>query len=251
MIAAAAFLLLLGQPQAEAPPEPAQGVDHDGEYGWICSVGIEVEGYRGGILRHYPSGATAEPYRVDLEWRRGERRYGATWTIDPRPEGPPPQRAGRRRHFQPRAESEAFVLGPDYVHIDFGWLVPGVVGPVHAHYWGDGVSAGADLIYTARQVRRRTDRAGMLAGFSGGLSEPALLQALAPARLWSVVVSDSTGKVLLSDSFEVPRRELVAAEFRRARAILDDLEARFRVDHRPLREGSAACQDNEDPNATI
>ena len=249
MSGGALLLLLL---QAGAPPAEEERTNFGGEYGWICSAPMNVDGYRGGILRHYDSTTRHGPYLVQLHWRSGERRYRASWTIDPRPEGPPPSPPRRRmRYFEPRAERQAFEPGPESVGIDFGWYVAGVVGPVHARYWGDGVYVGEERLYTARQVRRRIDRDGMFSGFSGGLNNPALLRALAAARTWRVVVTDSVGKVLLSESFDVPRREAVAAEFRRARAALDSAEARFRIDHERLIGPDASCQDNEDPEATI
>ena len=226
----------------------ALGQTPGGEFGWSCSVAVTIDDYSGSVSRNFGDGLEAAPYLFQVQRQTGDIRHDVIWSVFPRPEGPPPD--GPPGFLNGRREADAFSTGPDYVHIDFRWHTQ-VVGPVWAHYWGDGAYAGADLLMTARHVRRFTDRDGRLGGLSGGLATRPILTALAPAQSWTVVVNDATGKQLFTETFEVPRRELAEAEFRRARAIMDRLEAHFRLDHRPRSEGGATCGDDPPPEAVI
>jgi hypothetical protein len=225
-----------------------QGAPQGGWWGWSCGTSLSVDGFEGGVYRDFGPGFEHAPYRIELREPGQGRGHNVSWTIDPRPEGPPP--SARPSFLDPRREQEAFASGPNYVHIDFDWLAE-ATGPIHAYYWGDGAYAGADLLMSARQVRRFTDRDGRLGGLSGGLAVRTLLSALAPARRWTVAAVDSTGKTLFSESFDLPRREAVEAAFRRARAAIDSVEARFRPAHRPINEGGVRCEDKENPESAI
>ena len=217
-----------------------------GTWGWSCGTSVTVDGYAGGISRTYGKGSENEAYVMQVD--TPERRHSITWTVHPLLEGPPPSK--RPAFLGGRRESEAFATGPDYVHIDFLWRTS-AVGPIWAHYWGDGVYAGADLLMSARQVRRATGKDGTLGGLSGGLASRPLLTALAGARRWTVVAEDSAGKRLFGDSFTVPRREVAEAEYRRARAAIDRAEPIFRLTHEPYDKDGVTCTDHENPAASI
>jgi len=252
-VSAVLLAVALALPQAPAPEADSgtavSAQNHGGAHGWVCSAVVEVDGYRGGVLRHFGADSDHSPYIVTVHEPGDHRgRHSVTWTIHPDPAGPQPT---RKRSFRAgRKQADAFRSGPDFVHIHFAWYTR-VEGPVWAHYWGDGAYAGADRLMTARSARRFRDKDGLTGGISGGLSARPLLTALAGARTWQVVAVDATGKQLFSDSFQLPRWQAAEAEFRRARARLDALEAEFRKDHEPREQSDAACADHDDPNSTI
>ncbi len=220
---------------------------YGGDYGWSCSAPLAVDGYQGGMFRHFGKGLEDEPYVLQMR-REPPDGHDISWTVFPRPEGPP---EGRKHSFlRGRKEAEAFSGGPDYVHIDFSWNER-LTGPIWVHYWGDGVYAGSHMLVTARQVRRWTDKQGRTAGLSGGLATPSLLAALAPARSWSVVAADATGRTIFSDTFQMPDWRQVEAEYRRVRARIDMVEQRFRADHEPRSENGVHCSDEPSPDSTI
>jgi hypothetical protein len=223
--------------------------DWDGAYGWGCSTPVAIEGYVGGLSRSYGRGAGLEPYFLQAqEPGSAPEGHSVTWTIYPLAEGPPARR--RVTFLGGRREADAFVSGPDYVHIAFSWHTE-VTGPVWAYYWGDGRYVGAEMLFSAGNVRRFRDRSGRLGGISGGLANRTLLAALADARSWTVVAADATGKRLFSETFSVPRWRAAEAEYRRARAALDRVEARFRVTHEPLSADGVSCADEDDPASMI
>lgn len=228
----------------------AQGPDNDGAYGWSCGAAVSFDGYSGYLGRNYGQGNELSPYVMEAReaGSTDPNRHRITWTVYPLAEGPPPSR--RPNFLGGRREAGLFATGPDYVHISFLWHTQ-VTGPVWAYYWGDGHYAGVEMLMSARNTRRFRDRDGLLGGISGGLSDRALLTALADARSWTVVAIDATGKRLFQETFAVPDRQRVEAEYRRARAALDRVEARFRATHAPLSEDGVACEDAEDPAASI
>ena len=217
-----------------------------GDYGWTCSTPLDVDGYRAGMFRHFGKGLEDEAYVIQMH-REPPDRHDISWTVFPRPEGPP---AGRKYTFlRGRKEAEAFSGGPDYVSIDFRWTGK-VTGPIWVYYYGDGMPAGSEMLATARRVRRWTKN-GRTMGLSGGLTTPSLLAALAPARRWSVVATDGAGNTIFSDSFEMPAWQKVEAEYRRARIRLDSVEQRFRSDHELRNEDGVQCEDQPSPDSTI
>ncbi len=225
------------------------GLNYGGAHGWACSAPVDVDGFRGSILRQYTAKGDELPYIMEVkEPGSPSFPHSITWTVDPDPAGPPPRR--KPGFLAGRKEADAFRTGPDYVHISFTWHTR-VEGPVWAHYWGDGAYVGADLLQTARAARRFRDRQGLSGGISGGISNRALLTALAEARTWQVVAIDSTGKRLFTESFQVPGWRSAEAEFRRARAQIDRIEAEFRKHHEPREVDGASCTDQEDPSASI
>jgi len=235
-----ALLMLLLLPDA---PE-----SYGGQYGWRCSVTFEMEHYRGGMWRDFGAGAENSPYMMQAWAADPNVHHEVYWTVDPRPEGPPPTK--KRRFLEGLKESEAFAAGPEYVHIDFGWYTE-ALGPIWAHYWGGGAYAGADLVMTARQVRKSTGKDGKASGLSGGLFNRRIMTALAATPDWTVTAVDAAGRTLFSESFRIPSRDAAEREFRRGRAAIDALEPKFRVDHRMLEEAGAVCVDHEDPASGI
>jgi hypothetical protein len=230
-------------------PAPAGAQNWGGAFGWTCGGGFAVDGYQAGMWRTYGIDDPDAPYQIQAHAADADAgSHNMTWTISPRTEGPPQVRS--RGFLMGRREAEAFREGPDYVHIDFSWHTS-VAGPIWAHYWGDGTYAGADMLMTRWDVRRWTDRQGLLGGLSGGLSSRPLLTALAPARRWTVVAVDATGKQLHSESFEMPSWRAVETEYRRMRATIDRVELRFRTAHDPITEDGVACADIEDSAGSI
>ena len=240
-LSAPGILLLVGAAVSEQ--------NYGGAHGWMCSAPVDVDGFRGSILRHFVPGGDDSPYIMEAK-APGDHpdRHSVHWTVYPDPAGPRP--GLKRALVKGRKQSDAFRTGPDFIHILFGWHTR-VKGPVWAHYWGDGAYAGADRLMTARSARRYRDKQGLTGGVDGGLVARPLLTALAEARTLRVVAIDATGKRLFSESFQLPRRQSAEAEFRRARAQLDRLEAEFRKDHEPREEAGAGCADHDDPASGI
>jgi hypothetical protein len=232
---------------AAVAPQLIEGPSHNGEFGWHCSAIVQVDGYSGSVSRNFGPKVETAPYMMELRRQDGGRQRSVVWSIDPRP-NPPPQ--ARAFFLGGRREADAFKAGPDYIHIDFEWRAV-AVGPVWAHYWGDGSYAGADMLMTRRQASRSTLRDGTLAPLSGGLAQRTIIARLAPKRRWTVIAADATGKQLFSESFEMPSWDVAEAEFRRAKSQIDALELIFRRDHQALRDGNVSCTDEEHPLSSI
>jgi hypothetical protein len=253
MIAASASLLLAGalllqdaQPVDDSePPQETAHIDEDGAFGWGCWVPVAIGAYKGTVSRAYFR-KRSSVYTMQIELR-GSHRHSLIWAIDPRPGSS----ARLRAWPHSRREADAFRFGPGHVLVD---LKPdsevAVVGGLWIQYWGDGVYAGADMWASQRKAPRRMGGPGQLAGI-GALVSPVLIAKLTPARTWTAVLTDSTGRRLATDIFEVPPPQEAESTFRQARAAIDALEPRFRIDHSPLSEGGAHCSDNNDPIADI
>jgi len=219
-----------------------------GDWGWTCEAPVTLGDYKGSVSREFfPWSGDHSPYRMRIERPGSGDRYAISWTIDPRPEGPP--RGSKRRWPNPRKQAGAFRAGPDLVRIDFKWGRD-AVAPIWVHYWGDGAYAGADLLVTARMMKRRIANIPSPYSSEGGLASRRLLAALAPARIWTVVVTDSAGKTYSSETFSVPTWREAESAFRHARARIDAMERRYRsLD--PLPESDASCTPHEDPEAIV
>lgn len=225
------------------------GPNHGGAYGWICWAPVDVDGFRGSMLRHFAAEGEDSPYMMEAK-SPGDHpdRPSVHWTIHPDPAWQPPPR--KSTFVVGRNEAGAFRSGPDYISILFGWHTH-VKGPVWAHYWGDSVYVGAALLMTAKSARKYRDKQGLTGGVAGGLVARPLLTALAEARTLRVVANDSTGKRLFSESFPLPGWRSAEAEFRRARSEMEKLESEFRKDHVPRESAGAACVDHDDPASGI
>ena len=229
----ATLLLIAAQTQAHEPP-----------YGWRCVTKLEIDGYPVSMWRDYIEGESAGTYVLQT---LGTPKFPHTtyWSIYSTPEGPAAD--APLTHLKPRAEASILAEGPDYVHIDFPWHTE-AVGPIWAHYWGDGEYAGAQMLFSAKAVRRMRDKEGKVGGLSGGLSNGTVMKALAGKRDWTVAAMDVTGKLLFSDTFRPPMLGKSLDTYRRARADMDAMEQEFRTDHRTRTRGETFCADNGDPN---
>lgn len=215
------------------------------EWGWRCTGGFEVEGQQVIIWRDFDASGALLPYRIQTVESEPNGTY---WTIDPRPDGP--AKGEPVTWNTGRSEAEVLRDGPDYVHINFPWYTA-VTGPVYAHFWGDGTYAGAERLFTARQVRHSTGRDGKMGGLSGGLSKGPTMQSLYRAQIWAFKVTDATGKELTSGSFHPPDLARAAARYRLVRTEIDQLETEFRTDFETKVRGSTICEADEDPASTI
>lgn len=208
--------------------------------GWRCWGKFDVEGRRVTIWRDfYPSGKL-NPYHIQT-WEHEPN--GTSWLIDPRPAGPP---ADEPRSWDTgRSEAEVLRDGPDYIHINFTWDTE-VIGPVHAYFWGDGRYAGAEQLFSARQVKRATGRDGKMGGLSDGLSKGPTLRALYGSRQWTFKVTDGAGKELTVGTFHPPDLAHAIDEYRSVRADIEKLEPEFRTDFETKTRGSITCAAHDD-----
>lgn len=175
-----------------------------------------------------------------------EVSHSITWSVDPRPYGPP---AGARTNFRAgRAAAEAFRGGPSYVSIAFPFEAK-LTGPLWVHYWGDGQYAGAEMLYTAKNARKWRDRSGRTRGISAGLSSRPIIAKLADAVQWAVSARDATGREIVFERFAMPRWQLAAAEFVRVRGVMDAVEMEFVRTHESIERDGVRCDDHEDPSA--
>lgn len=227
--------------EAIAPPATPQPP----KWGWDCVGTFEVEGQRVGIGRGFDDSGTINPYSIQSF---DHEPHGTTWTIDPRPDGPPVDAPPSWN----RGRSEAKVLreGPDYVHISYPWHTE-VVGPVYVYFWGDGTYIGAEQLFSARQVRRWTGKDGKMGGLSSGLSKGPIMQALYKTQDWTFKVTDATGKELTSGTFHPPDLARSIVEYRRVRAEIEKLEVEFRTDFQTKTLGTTRCAANDDPASSI
>ncbi|HEX6376677.1 MAG TPA: hypothetical protein VFZ91_13265 [Allosphingosinicella sp.] len=229
-----------------ALPLAAAALLVQGDWGWRCEAKVSLGAYQGSVWRDYAKWPDPSPYHMKVELADPEKRHTLRWAVDPRPEGRPPRK--RRSWPDPRPPADAFRSGPGFVAIDFRWDAP-AVGPIWAHYWGDGAYAGAQRLMTASDATRRI---GNLPAFALSTTIARdLVPALASARTWTVVATDATGRQLSSETFEVPAWQEAEAEFRRARASLDAVEPRYRSGAGPQEGDEAACYEHEDPAAII
>ncbi|MES2754933.1 MAG: hypothetical protein V4659_09740 [Pseudomonadota bacterium] len=237
----------------------------DGAFGWRCSAAFAVDGYSGGLWRDYGADAHDAPYMIDVS-RTFSRSAGHVlralsvrppaetarhiimWAIDPRPGGPP--LTTKPDFLAGRVLADAFRLGPTYVSVDFPFETA-LVGPLWAHYWGDGAYAGAETLYTARAARKARNRDGRTVGISAGLLSRPILAKLADTTEWTVSARDPAGREITFERFAVPRWQNVESEFRRLRALMDALELEFRTTHAPLKRGGVSCADHGDPAGEI
>lgn len=211
------------------------------EWGWRCYGRFDIEGRRVTIWRDFDVTGKLNPYQIQTFEHESNGTY---WTIDPRPEGPP---KGEPISWDTgRSEAEVLRNGPDYVHINYPWHTE-VVGPVHAYFWGDGTYVGAERLYSARQVRRSTERDGKMGGLSGGLSKGPILQALYGSEAWAYKVTDATGKELTSGVFHPPDLARAIAAYRFARAEIEKLDTEFRTDFETRTLGSTTCSAHAGP----
>lgn len=215
------------------------------EWGWRCSGRFDVEGRRVSIWRDFEGSGKISPYKLQTYEHEPNGTY---WTIDSRPEVP-----SIGETVVPdmgRTEAEVLRNGPDYVHINYPWHTD-VVGPVHAYFWGDETYIGAEQLFSARQVRRTTDREGKMGGLSGGLSQGPILRALYRARTWVFKVTDATGKELAAGNFHPPDLARAFPDYRRTREEIERLEREFRTDYQDKTSGTTTCVAFEDPAASI
>lgn len=226
---------------------PQEAPNNGGEWGWRCTAEISLAGHGGYVSRDFGKGVEAAPYIMEARWIEGGRQRSIVWALASRGN---PARDSKYAYLGGRAPAHAFRDGPDYVHIDFDWLAT-AVGPIWAHYWGDGAYAGADLLMTRRQARQSLNSRGELAGLSGGLATRSLLVALADSTRWTVTAVDGAGKTLFSETFEVPGRAAAETEFVRARGAIEQLEQQFVRDHHGVAANGVTCADNESPLSSI
>jgi hypothetical protein len=215
------------------------------EWGWRCTGRFDVEGRRVTIWRDFDASGKNSPYQIQTF---EHEPHGTYWTIDPRPEGP---LAGEPVSWDTgRSEADVLRDGPDYVHINYPWRTQ-VVGPVHVYFWADETYVGAELLFSARQVRRWTDKDGTMGGLSGGLSKGPIMRALYGSETWAFKVTDATGKELTAGAFRPPDLGRSIVEYRRAREEIERLEVEFRSDFQDRVSGTTTCAAHEDPSASI
>jgi hypothetical protein len=247
MIAGPAGLLLAAALLVQETDAVGPGIhiDHQGEFGWRCSAPVAIGRYEGSVWRDYDRKRGGSVYTMQIELPESDNRHSLIWAVDPRPEG-----SEKLREWpNARREVEAFRFGPGYAQVDFK-LDAEVAGALWIHYWGNGAYAGSDLRLSARQVRRFVGKGRRAVGIGANVS-PAVIAKLASTRRWTAILVDSTGKRLDTEVFEVPIPEEAEMAFRKARAAIDSLESRFRIDHRPRSEGGGDCFDHPDPNSEI
>ena len=215
------------------------------KWGWSCTGRFKVEGRRVTIWREFEASGTIRPYQIQTF---ASRPNGTYWTIDPRPDGPP---ASEPISWETgRSEGDVLRDGPDYVQISYSWHTR-VVGPVHVYFWADEKYAGSERLFSAKQVRRLTDKDGMMGGLSSGLSKGQIMQSLYGSQTWSYKVTDATGKELTVGAFRPPDLASSIAEYRQVRADIERLELEFRADFQRKAKGSTICEANADPSTTI
>lgn len=238
-----AVALLVQEAQSVEESEYVQEtayVDEDGAFGWSCWVPVAIGRYKGRVSRAYHR-KRRSVYTMQIELPQSDNRHPLIWAVDPSPGGS----AKPRARLRARAEADAFRFGPASVGVDFK-MDAEVVGSLWIRYWGDGAYAGTDLHFNPRQVRRWVGKGRQKVGI-GATITPAVTAKLASARMWTAVLTDSTGRRLATEVFEVPSPKEAEASFRKARAAIDALEPHFSIDHRPRSDGGADCSDHNDP----
>lgn len=220
----------------------AQADAHADSLSWRCVTRLEIDGHPVSMWRDYAEGESEGTYvlqTLDTE----VFPYTTYWQIHSSEKGPaadaPPT------HLRPRTEASIIADGPEYVHIDYRWHTE-AVGPIWAHYWGDGEYAGAEMLFSSWQVRKMREKDGKIGGLSGGLSRGPVMKALAGKRDWTVAAVDATGKRLFSTTFRPPMLSRSLDAYRRARTEMDAAEREFRIDHKTRDHGTASCADNVD-----
>lgn len=248
LIALAALLAQQHGPDPESGPvEPTAMVDEDGAFGWRCWAPVAIGRHKGSVWRDYGKKLENSAYIMNVERPAPGNPRTIQWAVDPRPD--PPAGAKRRWPMAVR-EADAFRNGPSSVIIDFTWEPRALTGPLWVQFWGDGSYAGTQMMRKARDVRRYYG--GERPAFTAGLTpSTALIARLASAQRWTAAAVDSTGRLLSSETFEMPTPDEAEAVFRKARARIDSLEPRFAIDHEPLDEGGAGCTDEENRAASI
>jgi hypothetical protein len=211
------------------------------EWGWRCSARFDVEGRRVTIWRDFDASGKPSSYQIQTFENEPNGTY---WTIGPRPDGAPKGEASSGDTG--RSEAEVLRNGPDYVHINYPWHTE-VTGPVYAHFWGDGTYVGAERLFSAKEVRRYTERDGKMGGLSGGLSQGPIMKALYGSQAWMFKVTDATGKELTSGIFRPPDLARAVTEYRVSRAEIEKLVTEFRTDFETRIRGSAICAAHDDP----
>jgi hypothetical protein len=215
------------------------------EWGWRCSGRFEVDGQGVSIWRDFDASGTINPYFIQSF---NHEPHGTSWIIDPRRGG---HSTGKSIPWKTgRAEAAVLSEGPDYVHINYQWHTE-VVGPIYAYFWGDGRYVGAEQLFTSRQARRFTAKDGKMGGLSGGLSQGSILRELYKTETWAFSATDANGKKLTEGTFHPPDLAHSVNEYRRVRAQIENLEAKFRGDYQEQEEGDTTCTAQVDPASEI
>lgn len=200
---------------------PAAARSDKGEPYWTCGGTLRGDNFEGGYWQWF--GEDGRASQLILQLYVGPQRRMVHWNMVNRFSSDSYMK--QQIQFGGRPVDNAFRDGPSFVQVDFVFDRP-AAGPLWAHYFGDGVFVGSEMLLTARDNRRHYQN--RTAGLMGGLSNRDILSQLAPKRSWSVAVTDSTGRVVFRSDVAMPYFGDVERAFHVATADFDLLAADFR-----------------------